>query len=157
MDLQFGQIEIIDHRFCTEVRKGVRTSKGDRALWPLSLTEDEKQLAGFEPTDFYVVELGPRDFAGNHFHTKKQEIMIPLDSLVLMFADPQMPNVVEELYVPVKFKTPISLFYFKQGIAHTVFNPHDLKTAKILVLTNTAEPDIIDHCFADQLLEKYYL
>lgn len=137
---------IIKHRLYWEIRKGRRSSLGNRWLshiWPNP--KEEKIM--FRPRFGYLNHIGPGDTAGHHFHLKKEEIFCPMGDLELILEDPKTKKV-KIVKMSLGTKNWYILYYIPVGIPHAVRN-RTKKFQPLVVLTNKL--DLYSNTFKHQI------
>ncbi len=123
---------VIKHPLYWEIRKGRRTSKGNRwlsHLWPNA--SERKQL--FVPRYAYLNHIGPGDVAGEHYHHDKQELFCPMGDLWLILSDRNGKK--QRVRMSLGTKEYYTIYYIPPGIAHAVQN-RTKKFQPLVVLTN---------------------
>lgn len=134
--MQEYESRIIKHPLYWEIRKGRRTSVGNRWLSPLWPTPPERHMT-FTPRYAYLNHIGPGDVAGQHFHHDKQELFCPMGDLWLILSN-RRSSKKYRLKMSLGTKWYYTMYYIPPGVAHAVHN-RTKKFQPLAVLTNTED------------------
>lgn len=126
--------KITKHKLYWEIRKGRRSSLGNRLLthlWPSK--SEQKKL--FIPRFCYSVTISPGDTAGHHYHSKKQEIFCPIGKLEMLLKNPKTRNK-KLVKMNAGTKNIYKMYYIPVGVSHAIRNKTS-KSQMLVVLVNS--------------------